>query len=82
MSEAASTSSDRVRAALAMLVRRGLDGCTARAAGSEGEVLLLAAPAADENRLRDAADPIFLAELRGVGFRYIALDLASGEPST
>jgi hypothetical protein len=61
-------------AAAGVLSRRGWRGCTVGAGGLSGEVLLVTAPAASSVEL--LADRQLLDDLRGTGFRYVALDLA------
>lgn len=65
---------DPLTAVADVLRRHDLEGFAARAAGSDGEVLLLRPPVgAAETALES---PSLLQELRAAGFRYIALDLA------
>lgn len=68
---------DRLEKARASLMRHGLSGCEATAEGGRGEVLVLR-PATDEEEalLREAGVDELIAELKKVGFGYVALDLA------
>lgn len=68
---------ERLDAARAALAKGGLGDCRARAAGVEGEVLLLRPSESAEARLWSDAGGELLALLHSLGFRYIAVDLAA-----
>lgn len=66
----------RVAEAERLLVRYGIAAGQVSVCGPENEIAAIALPAADLRQLLDdAADPL-VAELHGLGFRYVALDLA------
>lgn len=69
----------RVRAAEAWLGREGLGDVRVDVAGHLGEIAVLRAPGGHWNRLL-AAETGVSAALRGVGFRYVTLDLESDGP--
>lgn len=68
---------DRLALVEEVLHRRGLDGCGAEAAGIDGEVLLLSPRG--EAQEATLLSPDLSGELRAVGFRYIAIDLAPAD---
>ncbi len=66
----------RVDAAVRLLRERGLPTARVRAAGREGEIAAIEAPAAHAPALAALAP-----ELRALGFRYVALDLTAAGAS-
>lgn len=68
---------ERLENARSALARYGLSYCAATAEGARAEVLVLRASSEAEEALLHApgADRL-ISELRGMGFAYVALDLA------
>lgn len=56
----------------ALLADNGMTHARARATGPDAEIAVIEAPLSDASRLAALADRI-----RGLGFRYVALDLGS-----
>lgn len=79
MSAPSEAASGRLDTAYDVLRRHGLPQCSARAAGVDGEVLLLGPVGHEEAWLFGPGAEPLLAELRAAGFRYVALDLAPSE---
>lgn len=65
----------RTRAAHELLARAGFGECTVRADGLAGEVLVVTAPAGQEEALTGAVGRRIAAEIRIIGFQYVAIDL-------
>ena len=70
----------RERAAAAALRARGLTGASVRAAGPNGEIAVVSVPVEEWGRLLDPESAAVVAEVKGEGFRYVALDLDPGTP--
>lgn len=70
------TSAGDLRAAAAerLLRERGIPGARVSAAGHEDEIAAVVAPARCAARIAELAP-----EVKALGFRYVALDLAAGE---
>jgi PP-loop superfamily ATP-utilizing enzyme len=69
-------SDDRIVAAERVLAAHGLAGASLEAAGHTGEIAALAVPGAEWERLIGPEGQRLSEEIRALGFRYVALDLA------
>jgi hypothetical protein len=68
-------SDPRAAAAEALLRARGLAGATVRADGPEGEIAAIRLPESGPGALLGADGAAAAAEIRALGFRYVAVDL-------
>lgn len=69
---------EKAREAARAFAELGLSAClTAR--GIEGEVAVVTAAAAEHDKLCGAVGLELVQRLKGLGFRYVALDLAPGQ---
>ncbi len=66
---------ERERRAEQLLRDLGLRDVRVDAAGHQGEIAALSAPAGELERLLGEEAPALAADLRALGFRYVALDL-------
>ena len=67
---------ERIAAAEQSLAGHALQGASVEAAGHEGEIAALSVPGAAWERLIGPEGPRLSEEIRALGFRYVALDLA------
>ena len=63
------------RAATLLLLDHGFGGGEVRAGGPDGEIALLTVVDADRERLLGPGGAAVTREIKGLGFRYVALDL-------
>lgn len=69
-------SAERIAEAERVLAAHGLDGASVEAAGHTGEIAALAVPGAEWERMVGPDGHRISEQIRALGFRYVALDLA------
>ncbi len=82
MQMATPSAAERERRAAELLREMGLEGVRIDAAGHQGEIAALSAPADEFERLVGEGASGLAADLRALGFRYVALDLADSQEDT
>ncbi|CAN5587465.1 hypothetical protein BH24GEM3_BH24GEM3_17210 [soil metagenome] len=79
MRMASFSAAERERRAAELLRELGVECVRVEAAGHQGEIAALSAPAGELERLLGEQAPTLAADLRALGFRYVALDLEDAE---
>lgn len=74
-----SAAAERERRAEQLLRELNLEAVRVGAAGHQGEIAALSGPADEFERLLGEEASTLAAELRALGFRYVALDLEDAE---